>query len=142
MSVMDNLDLKAYKKILRKYEKNPDTDVYHMMASEMERPKGCCFVFMYCCCYCLLHNTMSDYISRRANAIQDLLFKKYPSKVLGELMIDLRSAIEVIEAHKMKLYDVRNRTAHLHIMYPNVSADEMRVISQAIYLLNPVVYIL
>ena len=139
---MDNLDIKAFKKILKRYENDKNIDICHMMANEIEKPKGCCFIFMYCCCFCLLHNVVQDHIIRRSRAIEDLFLKKYPTKKRNELMADLRLAIEVIEKHNINLYDIRNRAEHLHLKYPNINTDEMRVISQAIYLLNPVVFIL
>ena len=142
MSVIDNLDVKTYKRILNKYEKNTDVDVCRMMATEMEQPRGFGMICLYCCCFCCIHGMINTYITRRAHAIDELFIKKYPNKNMNELMSILKNALNIVEKHKMKLYDVRNRTDdHLKIRYQSLTDDELRIIQQAHHLLNPVVYV-
>ena len=143
MSAMDNLDIKAYRRILTKYEQNQDADVCHMMANEMEKPRGCGMVTLFCCCFCCLHSMLEQHIEKRSQAIYDLFDRKYPTKKMDELMALLKQALAIVETHKMKLYDLRNRNVdHLKIKYPNVTDEDMSILTQSIHLLNPVVYVL
>ena len=142
MSVMDNLDIKAYKRILKMYEKNPAIDVWYEMASTMERPNSCCASFMMCCCYCLMKGMMMEYIEKRRRATEDLFMKKYPGLGVPELVANLKKALAVVEKHKMKLYNVRDRIQLLSVIYPALTEEDMKAINDAYYLLNPVVYII
>lgn len=143
MSAVDNLDVKTYKRILKKYDKDPEVDVYYLMATEMEQPRGCGMICLYCCCFCCIHSMMNSYIIRRAHAINDLFHKKYPNNTVNELMPLLKQALIIVEKYKMKLYDIRNREEdHLKIRYHGITEDELRIIQQAHHLLNPVVYVL
>jgi hypothetical protein len=143
MSAVDNLDLKAYKRILKKYNKNPEVDVCHLMATEMESPRGCGLTFLYCCCFCCIHSMLSRHIVKRSQAIDDLFAKKYPSKSMNELMTLLQQALDIVEKHTMKLYDIRNRLEdHLKIKYNGLTNEELSILMQSIHLLNPVVYVI
>ena len=143
MSAVDNLDLKAYKRILRTYDKNPNVDVCHMMANEMEKPRGCGMITLFCCCFCCLHSMLSEHITKRSQAIYDLFDSKYPTKNTDERMALLKEALNILETRNVRLYDVRNRKmSHLGIKYPDVTEDEMDTLKLAIYLLNPNVCVL
>lgn len=140
MTVLDNLDIKAYKKILKMYNKNPNTDVWYQMARAIERPNTCCVSCLMCCCFCIMQGVMNDSINKRHRAMEDLFMKKYPHVRTEQLVENLKKALAIVEKHKMNLYNVRERTSQLNFMYPSVTEEELGVIADAYYLLNPVVY--